>query len=354
MNDVYSIECTNFPYELNENQIFFVEREYEWYINQYIGRNRKRFEKAFSSFNYEFCYLPQSQNIDVAYTIRQVLSASREVNCALCKFGYMDGNKAVFYCVELDNDEKEESLAKQFYHFACWCKVEPERRQRWIELDKLAEEEQILLYGSTFAHQTRPKVQIMHNVDEYECLEEYFDNIEECQEYKDVSYADIQLTELRNIVKELREMGVAEERILEAVDSKPELSRLEITNDYRILLPDFKKEVQLPPIHKALFILFLRHPNGIGLKELSDYKQELTDIYMELTDRIDAGVIQKTISGLCDPINNSVHEKCSIIRRAFSKVVGDKLAGSYCITGKKGESKRISLPKELVIMPQTC
>ena len=42
------------------------------------------------------------------------------------------------------------------------------------------------------------------------------------------------------------------------------LSPLLITRDYRFLLPEYNnKEVQLSPIHKALYLLFLNHPEGI-------------------------------------------------------------------------------------------
>lgn len=349
MNEVYSIECTNFPYALDTNRIFFVEREYEWYINQYIGRNRTRFEKAFANFDYEFCYLPCSASLDVAHTVHQILVASRDVNCALCKFGYMDGDKAVFYCVELDNDEHQESLAKQFYHFACWCKVETDRRQRWFELDKLTAKEHRELYGDVYDNVVQsPHVQIVHDVDQYEQLEEYFDAIEESQETKNVSYTDMQLETLHNIAEELRNMGVEESRIREAIEQPKELSRLQITEDHRILLPDYDKEVQLQPIDKALFFLFLRHPNGIGIKQLVDYKDELSAIYSELSGRVNPNVITRSVEAMCNPLKNSTHERLTNIRKAFTSAIGKKLAETYCISGKKGEPKAIILPTELI------
>lgn len=58
------------------------------------------------------------------------------------------------------------------------------------------------------------------------------------------------------------------------------LSPLVITEDYRFLLPDYgNKEVQLSPIHKALYLLFLNHPEGIEFKNLVDHREELLSLY---------------------------------------------------------------------------
>ena len=58
------------------------------------------------------------------------------------------------------------------------------------------------------------------------------------------------------------------------------LSRLKITSDYKIFLMDYEmKEVELSPLPKALYFLFLNHPKGISFKELPDYRAELMNIY---------------------------------------------------------------------------
>lgn len=349
MNDVFSVECTNFPFALDENKIIFVERNYEWYINQYIGRNCKRFRKAFANFHYDFCYLPENYDETVLHISRQITMASRDVNHALVKFAYMDGDKAVFYCVELDNDEKEESLARQFYHFACWCTVDAERRVKWDEWEKSVLEEirKEQLEECWRRNDSTPHVQIVNDIDNLEMLEEYFERGTE--EPSEVSYVDLQLRNLGSIVSELREMGVDEARIMEVLRTEEKPSRLEITSDNRLILPEIGKEIQLQPVLKALYMLFLRHPNGISFKKMSEYKNELAELYRAVSDRCDQHVIESTIEKLCDPIDNSIHEKCANLRRKLVEQLGEKLASSYIITGKKGEDKKIALPPDLVI-----
>ena len=55
-----------------------------------------------------------------------------------------------------------------------------------------------------------------------------------------------------------------EELRIEAAKAK--LSRLVITEDYRFILADYQKEVELQPVHKAVYLLFLAHPEGIEFK----------------------------------------------------------------------------------------
>ena len=351
MNEVYSIECTNMPAALDENKIFFVEREYEWYINQYIGRNSKRFAKAFANFQYSFGYFPESKDVTLCLIANQLLKASNDINHALCKFAYMEDGRAVFYCVELDNDEVEESLAKQFYHFACWCKVATERRAKWLKV----EEENAARRSETDVdacwvrnERKRPHVQIVNDIDGLEQLEEYFEDMEVVEECKSVSSVDVTLADIKRQLDELRAQGVSEERIREAIEPTPEISRLAITKDYHILLPDLHKELSLPPLQKALFLLFLRHPKGINFKRISEYKDELYAIYIAVSERVSKLTIDNSIERICTPSDNSIHEKCANIRRALILQLGDRLGLKYCITGLRGEPKRIALPEELV------
>ena len=73
--------------------------------------------------------------------------------------------------------------------------------------------------------------------------------------------------EIRRLVEQLRAEGrsdlllkaigapLLEELRIEAAKAK--LSRLVITEDYRFLLADYNKEVELQPVHKAVYLLFL-------------------------------------------------------------------------------------------------
>ena len=117
-----------------------------------------------------------------------------------------------------------------------------------------------------------------------------------------------------------------------------------------ILLEDFdRKEVKMDKLTKAVFLLYLKHPEGIRYKELSDYQWELEKIYSSITGRDDLDSIRKSVADLCDPLNNSINEKVSKVKKAFRDAVDDRVARFYYIDGKKGTAKRIALDRDFVL-----
>ena len=157
-------------------------------------------------------------------------------------------------------------------------------------------------------------------------------------------------TEIQTRINQLYAMGVNEVIIRQLLMlPEPKLSPLVITEDFRIILPDYNsKEISIPALSKALYFLFLRHEEGLLFKELRDYRNELYDIYCLISSREDSVRIKHSIEDIVDSTKNSVNEKCSRIKSAFASQFQDKLACHYYITGRAGEPKRITLDRSLV------
>jgi hypothetical protein len=160
----------------------------------------------------------------------------------------------------------------------------------------------------------------------------------------------------------LRSIGVSvlEELRIEAAKSR--LSRLLITKDYRIILVDYNnREVEMTPVHKAVYLLFLNHPEGIEFKKLSEYRGELLKYYMATAKLMDKQTIVESVDMLVNPLNNSINEKCSRIKSIFLNMMDQYTANYYIISGHTqkhfaGSSKiwyerlkNIKIPRELVI-----
>lgn len=133
------------------------------------------------------------------------------------------------------------------------------------------------------------------------------------------------------------------------------LSRLVIDERSRIWLPEFGNiEIKLRPLEKALYLLYLNHPEGIGLSFLCDYKTELIDIYRQYFNNDDRDLIatneliEKRIGDLVNITNNSSAEKISRIKSVFIKAIGQELAKHYYIQGGNGEVKKLRLDRGLV------
>ena len=145
--------------------------------------------------------------------------------------------------------------------------------------------------------------------------------------------------------KTIWRLGTREEKSKNAI----KLSKLHITKDGTILLADYQKEVKMEPIVKAVYLLFLNHPEGIAFKYLPDYRKELTDLYQKIKP---FGLTERAIRSIEDvtnPLLNSINEKCSRIRAAFLSEVDPSLLEQYIITGKGGEVKKILLSRDLVV-----
>ena len=160
----------------------------------------------------------------------------------------------------------------------------------------------------------------------------------------------------------LRAIGtpLLEELRIEAARTK--LSRLLVTKDYRFFLVDFgNKEIELQPVHKAVYLLFLAHPEGIEFKRLGEYREELTRYYMQTAKMMDKAKIMEGVDHLVNPLDNAINEKCSRIKKVFLEMMDEYMASYYIISGHTqkhiaGSSriwyerlKVITLPRELVV-----
>ena len=138
--------------------------------------------------------------------------------------------------------------------------------------------------------------------------------------------------EIKERVDRLKAMGYNTLILQKLMLTPPKLSRLHITADYRIMLTDYDKEIKMTPLPKAVFFFFLRHPEGVIFKHLIDYKDELLEIYKNLTVSEDEQKIKESIDSITDSTKNSINEKCSRIREAFIKEICEDLAENYFIT----------------------
>ena len=149
----------------------------------------------------------------------------------------------------------------------------------------------------------------------------------------------------------LEAMGLIRKRLaeIEVLEGTDDGERIRVTKDYRILLPDrFDTEIRLRPLVKTVFLLFLRHPEGIRFGELPAYRNELMDLYLGITRRPSGPETEASIDRLIDPRDNSIHEKAANLAAALSKYFPPKKLHAYTLTGKAGAPKRIRLDRSQV------
>lgn len=182
-------------------------------------------------------------------------------------------------------------------------------------------------------------------------------------------------SQIRHLIEQLQREGrndlllhavgvpLLEELRIEAAKGK--LSRLVITKDYRFILDDHR-EVELQPVHKAVYLLFLAHPEGIEFKRLGEYREELLRYYLATAKMMDKEKIIEGVDHLVNPLDNAINEKCSRIKKVFLELMDEYRASYYFISSHTqkhiaGSSriwferlKVITLPRDLVVWEKSC
>lgn len=182
--------------------------------------------------------------------------------------------------------------------------------------------------------------------------------------------------QVRELVRKLQVMG-RNDLLLQAITvptleqlrtkaARGTLRKLIIKRDGRIFLEGNNTdssntvEVQLSPVHRAVYILFLRNEEGIEFKRLSDYRDELLAIYNRIFPDGDKDKMRETVERLTNPLDNAINEKCSRIKSAFTSLMDDYSASYYIISSQSERIdptsprrwfrrlKVITLPRELV------
>ena len=163
-------------------------------------------------------------------------------------------------------------------------------------------------------------------------------------------HCSILLDEVKEKVRKLKAYGVEDAEIVAAMNEDNLFPQLIVTKDYKVVLAGEKPvEVEMEPLVKAVYLLFLSHPEGIVLKNLPDYRKELTQLYLLLRPAGMTKRVEKSIMDVTNPTQNSINEKCARIRKLFSEILPKTVARYYAISGKRGEVKKIDLVRANVI-----
>lgn len=142
-------------------------------------------------------------------------------------------------------------------------------------------------------------------------------------------------------------------QILENIP-RPKLSKLQVTDDFRIFLQDYNnREVTFGALERSLYFLFLLHPEGIRLKELDAYENQLMKIYKMVSNREDLRKMQSSIAEMVEPGSPLCQQKLARVRAAFRKWMNVDLEVEYTPNGKRGERYSVRLDRSLLSLPES-
>lgn len=161
------------------------------------------------------------------------------------------------------------------------------------------------------------------------------------------------LEELHVVYERLADEGVTKEKARQMLWEQERVSRIDISRKGVVLLIDSDIEVKLSPLQWAVYVLFLRHNEGIAIKQMIDYTDELTELMV--TQQRGSGVvnisrIKRMVERLTNPTNGAMNEVVSKIRYVFCHALGgDDSARHYYINGTRNSRYSIPLQREFVV-----
>ena len=98
---------------------------------------------------------------------------------------------------------------------------------------------------------------------------------------------------------------------------------------------------------KTIILLFLKHPEGIVLKEISDYYAELRHFYRRVSRSSSPEAIEESVQRLIDICTNNLNLNISRANAAMAGLVSEP--DLYTIKSTAGRRKTIRLERSLVV-----
>ncbi len=396
----YSIAFKDLPFVPEERQVIYVENQYDERINAIIMENYEQLKRAFCQADLEFIYLPmffKDEDMEekiryyAPYLTADVIEKAELRSSFL--LGFMShvenrGNIApsLLYTPRRMNDEWR--FHGETIEFA--GEINKDTVGIWIEnavseiefaVSEIEFEYNHILgnidqperrydedekFGEKLPHHGKSDLMDSSKV-EYSSAGPRFNNIDKhaklrknaknkssiqlelsLEEIKDEE-AEEDIEGLLAYKERLRLKGMSLAAIIELIIKGEPLSRLFVTTDNRLFLPEYNNiEIELTPKFKAVYFLFLNHPEGIVLKHLEEYHKELKNYYRqmsrgELTPRMIDSIKKMEVPG-----NNDINIALTKIRNAFERRFDEHLAKHYIIEGTPGEPYKISLDYNLI------
>ena len=340
---IYYHPFTTLPFTISEKQIVYTEGSYNDEVNSFIQQNHDKICAHFMHRGYEFCYIPYmtkhsesdldlDENSDIYKVgIEDICVTSDQLQRILVgERAITKGPQLMFYCSHFKyDDEPGKSILKL---------IDVDIAQLSPDMHEILD---VIIGQIRKSTPREPRYSLRSNHSMYDTMKTtYPDDKDEVWKL---------IHEIESRVEHLADKGI-DEKILHQIVAKPVVvSRMVITRDYRITLPDYDDmEINMTPLVKAVYLLFLRHPEGIILKHLEDYRKELVEIYTGIKGLpLDEKMMQSVVD-VTNPLNNSINEKVARIREAFVTRFKESLATNYIVHGGRGEAKRIPLHREFV------
>jgi len=399
----YSIAFRGLPFEPEKRQVIYVENLYDKRINAIIKEIYEQLKWTFKRANLDFIYLPMFFNDEetkekilyyAPYLTTEIIEKAELRSSYL--LGYMshqenrekitpslifspkkDDEEWIFQGQTVDFDRDGRGLAIQWFEDAA-AEIEEEISKEESDTirfdiplsneddgvsyrsdDDWDGEDSKVEYSSTTGFGDKDvKRYIKHSKKCVEDEEGFTGTTHESapSSLDEILDEDVRetLEELEKKIERLRLFGIPLDVIVAFVARYETISRLRITDDLTIFLPDYNNiEIKMPALYKAVYLLFIYHrKDGIVLQQLEKYHSDLVYFYRK-TKNIEQLTPRQleSINKLESSWDNdgSIYVVLSRIKKLFKNSIDEHLAKHYYIEGRPGQPYNIALSHDLII-----
>lgn len=307
---IYVTDLDVLPVKMTTHHIIYMEKEYDDDLNFFIQKHYHEIRNHFKERKFEFCYFPRMTESELRNFVKEEYFPK-----GILPLSSMALRSTLLYDCQPNYDKRESLISSPSLFF---CTRDPLRGPyqnaiyRMLSLDmssqwylkkdfsnQLNDICNYLARDPNIPYDSEEEAERLYMDPEFlaSLPEPDFDNYNQDEVDRELAL-DFDEGSLRHDISKLRE--IIEEKVyqlnLMGHDSiyRYELIRkhkdeydikgypiLYIRKDFTIFIDIVEEDIQidLDPIHKAIYFLFLLHPDGIELEHMNMYEEELKKIY---------------------------------------------------------------------------
>lgn len=392
---IYVTDLDVLPVKMTTHHIIYMEKEYDDDLNFFIQKHYNEIRNHFKERKFEFCYFPRMTESELRNFVKEEYLPNGNL-----PLSSMALKSTLMYDCQPTSDKRQSHIQRPSLFF---CTRDPLREPyqnaiyRMLSLDMSSQwyvkNDFSNLLNDICNYLARDPDMEYDSEEETERLymdpeflvslpEPDFDNYDQDEMDRELAL-DLEEGSLRHDISKLRETTEEIVRQMNFLGNdsiyKYELIRkckddlegypfLHILKDLTIIIDDVEEAIQidLDPIHKAIYFLFLLHPDGMELKHMNRYEEELKNIYKLFKPKFSSKTDKKannTINILFNPeeTNKSrleetnktekeplrsdqlsyISQRLSRIRKNFKKAIGNEIIASAYSIEEDSDNKDI-------------
>ena len=365
------------PVKMTTQHIIYMEKEYDEEMNLFILSHYSEIRNHFKERNFEFCYFPRMTESELRDFIKDdfipkgniplssmALKSTLMYDCLLAfdKENAVIPSSSLLFCThEPDGEPYTESIYRM---------LSLDMGSQWYlkhDFSNLLDDIcYYLAHDSDMPYDSEIETERLYMDPEFlaSLPEPDFDNFNQDEEYREMSL-DFEEGSLRHHISMLREETEAKVRqmnllghdsiytysLVRSYNEDSGYPLLIIKKGFSFAIDDVEDEIVInlkDAIHKTVYLLFLRHPDGIRYEEIAQYREEIIRIYKIFKPSYKgSGGGQKTVDNLIsctDGYPKYLVERISRINGIITKEIGNKkIAEGYIIQDVGDGLRRVTI-----------